>query len=135
MFRKIHVFRVFPKAELLKEIKTFCEKNKITSAIVIGIIGSLNKVQLGFLKELPGKYIKKNFTGPVEIVCGQGSIALCKNELVVHIHIQISDENRSFGGHLISAEVFSTAEVVLGELTDQIIREQDPLTGLNELVV
>lgn len=130
---KTHIFRVKPDQELLGSVQAFCEKNGITSGIITGIIGSLNSAKLGFLKELPGKYISKEFKGPLEIVAAQGSIALYEGEPVLHIHMLVSDENRAIGGHLIEAKIFSTAEVVIQELDEQIERKTDSYTGLKEL--
>jgi predicted DNA-binding protein with PD1-like motif len=45
----------------------------------------------------------------------------------------VSDENRAIGGHMIEANVFSTAEVVIQELDKQIERKLDNYTGLKEL--
>lgn len=131
---KTRIFRVKPGKELLGSIQAFCEKNGITSGIVTGIIGSLNSAKLGFLKELPGKYIEKDFNGPLEIIAAQGSIGKMEEELVVHIHMLISDENTAMGGHLIEARVFSTAEVVIQELDEQLKRKLDSYTGLKEII-
>ena len=57
---QIYVFRVKPDKELVYSISQYCKSNRITSGVVISIIGSLQSVKLGFLKELLGKYI----TGP-----------------------------------------------------------------------
>ncbi len=133
MFKKVHVLRIKPGQELLSEISRHCSENNITSAIVLGIIGSLNNATLNYLVDLPGKYDSISYTGPLEIVCAQGTIAKVNESVVIHIHIQISGKNACHGGHLDSANVFSTAEVTLGELDYQLIRKQDPFTGLNEL--
>ncbi len=134
MFKKIHVFRVKPGQELLDSITGYCLKSGISSAIIIGIIGSLENATLDFLKALPGKYQGVDYGGPLEIVCAQGSVALKDNKPIVHIHIQLSTENNCCGGHLARAIVFSTAEVSLGELDYQLVRRLDDYTGLNELV-
>jgi uncharacterized protein len=133
LFKKIHVFRVRPKQELLTEIARYCQEHSITSGVIIGIIGSLEKAKLNFLKDLPDKYESVDYTGPLEIVCGQGSIALKDNNLVVHAHIQLSGQKMGFGGHLAEATIFSTAEVVIGELDYQLQRQIDSYTGLAEL--
>jgi predicted DNA-binding protein with PD1-like motif len=133
LFKKIHVFRIKPKQELLDSINRYCLKSGITSGIIIGIIGSLHNAKLNFLKALPGQYDSVDYNGPLEIVCAQGSIALKDNTQVVHIHLQLSTENLCCGGHLASAVVFSTAEVTIGELDYQLIRHLDSYTGLNEL--
>lgn len=55
-----------------------------------------------------------------------------------HLHISLSDaEGRTIGGHVLGdLEVFTTAEVVIGEAADLLfIREMDDQTGFPELVV
>ena len=133
MFSKIHVFRVKPDQELVTEIKKYCRQSGIKSGIVIGLIGSVTSAKLNFLKELPGKYETEVYDGHLEIVCAQGSVALKDDDLIVHIHIQLSGQEFSRGGHLVEAKIFSTAEVVIGELDYQLHRYADNFTGLNEL--
>ena len=99
----------------------------------MGIIGSVESAKLNFLKELPGKYETKDYKGPLEIVCAQGSVALKDTELIIHVHIQLCDLDGCWGGHLLDARVFSTAEVVIAELDYQLRRQADQYTGLNEL--
>jgi predicted DNA-binding protein with PD1-like motif len=133
LFKKVHVFRVQPGQELLTDIASYCNKNNITSGVIIGIIGSLEKARLSFLVRLPGEYIPVDYAGPLEIVCAQGSVASGEDSHIIHIHIQISDQEVCRGGHLVEARVFSTAEVVIGELDYQLHRAVDEYTGLNEL--
>jgi len=134
LFKKIHVFRIKPEQELITEISRYCNGHHISSGIVIGIIGSLKNATLNYLKELPSKYQGIDYQGPLEIVCAQGSIALKDNNLIIHIHIQLSRQDTCHGGHLVAAKVFSTAEVTVGELDYQLLRQLDNYTGLNELV-
>jgi predicted DNA-binding protein with PD1-like motif len=133
LFKKIHMFRVKPKQELATEITNYCMQYGIKSGVVIGIIGSVESAKLNFLKELPGKYESVQYRGPLEIVCAQGSVALKDSELIIHVHIQLSSPDECRGGHLAEATVFSTAEVVIGELDYQLVRYADSYTGLNEL--
>lgn len=133
MFKRIHVFRVKPKQELISQIADYCTHHGITSGVVIGIIGSVESARLNFLKELPGKYETVEYEGPLEIVCAQGSVALKDSELITHVHVQVSSADECRGGHLARATVFSTAEVVIGELDYQLLRYADSYTGLNEL--
>ena len=134
MFKKVHVFRVKPKQELLGSIESYCREHAITSGIIMGIIGSVEKARLNFLMELPGKYEGVDYSGPLEIVCAQGSVALKDDEPIIHIHIQLSGQDICRGGHLAEAIVFSTAEVIIGELDCQLRRQSDSYTGLNELI-
>lgn len=134
MFKKIHVFRVKPGQELLDSISRYCQENRVSSGVIIGIIGSVENAKLNFLKALPGKYDSVDYSGPLEIVCAQGSIALKDDTLIIHIHIQLSGQDICSGGHLAGATIFSTAEVTIGELDYQLCRQMDSYTGLNELV-
>lgn len=135
MFKKIHAFRIKPKEDLLRAIEDYCESNGVTSGIVIGIIGSLEKASLNFLKSLPANYINKQFDGPMEIASAQGSVAKMDDKIIVHIHVLVDNENEIRGGHLVEGSiVFSTAEVVIGELERQLKRTKNDYTGLFELV-
>lgn len=134
MFTKIHVFRIKPRQEILSAITRYCQEHKIHSGVVIGLIGSVENAKLNFLKALPGKYETEAYPGPLEIVCAQGSVALKEEDLIVHIHIQLSSQESCWGGHLVEGKVFSTAEVVIGELDYQLYRYSDEYTGLNELM-
>ena len=134
MFKKIHVFRVKPGQELLDSISDYCQKKRISSGVIIGLIGSVENARLNYLKALPGKYDSVDYSGPLEIVCAQGSVAVKDDILIIHIHIQISGQDICTGGHLASATVFSTAEVTIGELDYQLRRQLDSYTGLNELI-
>jgi predicted DNA-binding protein with PD1-like motif len=134
LFKKVHVFRVKPGQELLGEIASYCQEHSISSGVVIGIIGSVESARLNFLTELPGKYEGVQYSGPLEIVCAQGSVAVQNDSPIIHIHIQLSRQDICRGGHLAEATVFSTAEVVIGELDRQLRRRSDSYTGLNELV-
>jgi len=134
LFVKVHVFRVKPRQELLGSIAHYCSEHGISSGVVIGIIGSVERARLNFLRTLPGKYESVDYPGPLEIVCAQGSVALKEDSPIVHIHIQLSGQDLCRGGHLAEATVFSTAEVTIGELDYQLRRYSDDYTGLNELV-
>ena len=98
MFKKIHVFRVMPGQELLTEITAYCKKNNVTSGVIFGIIGSVTKIKLNFLLKLPGEYKSVEYTGPLEIVCSQGTVALKDNNPILHIHMQLSSQEISRGG-------------------------------------
>lgn len=135
MFKRLHVFRIKPNKDLFKSVVKYCEEHDIKSAIILGIIGSLKNAKLGFLKTLPGKYIKKEFNGPLEIVNAHGSVAVYEKEVITHIHVCVGNEKQTFAGHLLPGSiVFSTAEVVILELWNQLKREKDAYTGLFELV-
>lgn len=134
MFKQIYTFRAKPNDKLMETIGKFCQEKGISSGIIISLLGSANSIELGFLKKLPGQFITKKFEGPLEIVTATGTIAKIDDSRVIHIHIEVSNEKGAIGGHLIEAEIFSTAEIVIGELDEQINRQKDEFTGLNELI-
>ena len=133
LFKRMHVFRVLPKQELVSEILRCCRREGVTSGVVVGMIGSVEEAKLNYLRELPGMYETVEYSGPLEIVCAQGSVALKNGETVLHVHIQLGSRDGCHGGHLVEATIFSTAEVVIGELEQQLRRYADDYTGLNEL--
>jgi predicted DNA-binding protein with PD1-like motif len=122
LLKKIHTLRLEPKQELLSEISRYCYEKGVSSAIVIGIIGSVERATLNFIVELPRKFESAEYSGPLEIVCGQGLVALKNDETIIHIHIQLAGQDMCRGGHLVEAIIFSTAEVVIGELDYQLYR-------------
>lgn len=133
MFKRVCVLRIKPGQEILQEILRYCEEKRIYSGVIISLLGSLSEVNLGILKGLPAKFISKKIKGPLEIGCGTGSIARKDGKTILHIHLVVSDENQAIAGHLAGGKVLSTAEVVIGELKEQLKRYKDPKTGLNEL--
>lgn len=132
-FKKVRVFRVKPGQDLLMEINRYCYEKRVTSAVILGIIGSLENARLDYVKRLPAEFEDVFYQGPLEITGGQGTVAQKENELIIHIHLQIANQQISTGGHLAAAKVFSTAEVSLAELDQQLQRYADSYTGLNEL--
>lgn len=133
MFSRIHIFRLKPDQKLFEGILNYCQKKQITSGVIVSLLGSLKNVELGFLKKLPGKYITRKINGPLEIVSGTGTVAKMASKTVLHIHLETSDAKKALGGHLVEGTIFSTAEVVIGQLKEQINRQKDNITGLNEL--
>ncbi len=132
--KKTYVFRVMPGKELLAEITKFCEINNINSAVIFGIIGSLEKARINYVVKLPAQFESIEYPGPLEIVGAQGTVALKEGKRINHLHIQIASTNICTGGHLAEGQIFSTAEVCLGELDTHLYRKLDNYTGLNELI-
>lgn len=74
-----------------------------------------------------------NLSGRFEIVSLVGTLAPPP-----HLHICLSDaEGRTVGGHVLGdLEIFTTAEVVVGEAAElHFTREMDQRTGFPELLI
>jgi len=148
LFRKIHVLRIKPGQKLMSDITDYCRQNDITSGVVLGIIGSVETARLGtppvpevgkpvisYENHVGPVYEWKDYTGPLSIISGTGTIAVMNKELVFHVHVLLSaggTDNKA--GHLVDGTVWATAEVVIGELEYQLRRESDPKSGASVLL-
>lgn len=127
---KEHVFRLKCGDKLKESIQQYCIDNQISSAVILTCVGSLKYVHIRLANA-------KNFLDKeeyFEIVSLVGTISQGE----AHIHISISDANgHVLGGHLSDrCIVYTTAEIVLGELEDyDLRREMDETTGYKELSV
>jgi len=82
------------------------------------------------------EYSTKEFTGEYEIVNLSGNISSYKGDKVVHSHANFSDKSfKVTGGHLKSALVAATLEVVLNIYPKKINRIFDQDIGLNLLEI
>jgi len=134
MYKKVHVFRVKPQQELMSEIKNYCQQKGILSGVIIGIIGSVKNAKLGITLQDKFGYEWHDYTAPLSIISAQGTIAVFNNDLVFHIHLALSGKTDNVAGHLAEAEIWTTAEVIIGELDYQLYREAIEDSGLSALV-
>ena len=125
-----HAFRLH-KGDLLKEsLQQYCIDHSIHSAVVLSGVGSLEHLRIRLAEAI--EFLEKD--AHYEIVSLTGT--LCMDG--VHLHISVSDKDgRVWGGHLVDGcVIYTTAEIVLGELENyQFTREMDESTGYKELVV
>lgn len=119
--------------DFFKSITILCKKHKIKNAIILSGIGQLKKITLAYFDK-NNKYITKNFLKPHELIHLSGNIIQNDTDLNFHIHSIISnDKMKTFGGHLMKAEVNITNEIFL-LLTDfNITRKIDDITGLKKI--
>jgi len=119
--------------DFFKSITILCKKHKIKNAIILSGIGQLKKITLAYFDK-NNKYIIKNFLKPHELIHLSGNIIQNDTDLNFHIHSIISnDKMKTFGGHLMKAEVNITNEIFL-LLTDfNITRKIDDITGLKKI--
>ena len=109
---------------------TFARENNIKAGAIVSCVGSLEQYNIRFANQ-PGGTLQKGY---FEIVSLVGTFDASSS----HIHISVSDANgHTTGGHLMSNSlVYTTAEIVVVELTDlEFTREKDPTYGYHELVV
>ena len=107
------------------------KKEKINFAWINGI-GAFEEVSLGAYCLEKKDYIKSFFNGHYEIVSLQGNCSIKDKEPFLHIHATISDEKcHVFAGHLFSAVITLTCELVLFLSDAKINRVRDDDIGLS----
>ena len=74
----------------MAEIAHYCRENALCSGIIIGIIGSIEKARINVVKELPAKSMPQELESPMEIVSGQGSVALMNGDTLLHVHLMVA---------------------------------------------
>lgn len=122
--------RLLPGQDLKRELIAFAERHALSAPVVLTCVGSLTKLTLRFAHATDATVR----TGFFEIV----SLVGCVDPPRGHLHLSAADETGAVaGGHLLEGcEIYTTAEVVLGDLPGvQFRRALDPTYGYKELVV
>ena len=111
-------------------IGRFCRAQKIKNAW-FACIGSIRNPQLYHYGADTKEYTKSTLKGAFEVTSLIGNVALFEGELLVHSHVNLSDQSmRAFGGHLIEAKVAAMLEIFLDDLGADIAKSEDAATGL-----
>ncbi|GAA0729478.1 hypothetical protein GCM10008905_29480 [Clostridium malenominatum] len=111
-----YLIRLDKGEEIIESIKEICMKEKIKLASITGI-GATNDITIG-IYELDKKYYnKQSFHEDFEITSLTGNVILSGDEIIPHIHVNISDKDfKVRGGHLNSAIISVTCEIVLNAI-------------------
>ncbi|MEE9399500.1 MAG: PPC domain-containing DNA-binding protein [Dehalococcoidales bacterium] len=137
MFKSLNVLRLKHGQEVLTELTSYCQKKGITSAMILGTVGSLEKVKFGTApKDGKWGWGFDEFEGHLSILSGQGTLSIEKGEMVFHIHLCLIDPLKPgelIGGHIEEGITWATVEINIGELDYQLQREIDPETGLSAI--
>ena len=126
--------RLHPGDELMSSRKQYCCDNNLRAAYIATCVGSLKAATLRLAnadRDRPNEI--KTYDQRFEIVSVVGTISTAG----AHVHLGLADASGvGVGGHLISATVFTTAEIVLGEVPGLAFeRRFDDATGFKELSV
>lgn len=118
--------------EIIECLKKFCGETGIKAGSIQGI-GATDDVTIGYFNLVEKKFHPKTFSDKnYEITSLIGNISTFKNEPVIHIHINIADNNyQIFGGHLNKATISAACEIFIDPIEDEISRSPDTETGLN----
>lgn len=125
------VVRVDKGEEIVETLKRLCQELSIKLGTVSGI-GAVNKATIGLFETGTKKYHSTELTGDFEIACLSGNISTMKGETYLHLHVSLSDANyQTFGGHLNSAVVSATGEIIIDVIDGEIDRQFSEEIGLN----
>lgn len=130
---KIWLVRIDKGEEVVATLKQFCSTEGIRLASVHGI-GATDAVTMGYFKTSTKEYVKTSLVGDHEITSLTGNISTMDGQVYLHLHVTLTDkECRALGGHLNSAVVSGTCELIISEMEGEIEREFDEEVGLNIL--
>lgn len=118
--------------EVLSGLKDFAKAHKPRSAHFTAI-GAFRDAVLAYFDWESKQYQEIPINEQVEVITLAGDIAwTADGEPVVHAHVVVGRRDGSTrGGHLKSARVRPTLELVLTEYPSYLERKHDPQTGLS----
>lgn len=123
--------RMDPTEEVIQQLRLVAEKENIRLAAVEAL-GAVNDFTVGVFDTAEKKYHSNRFTGTFEIVSLTGTVTTQEGKFYAHLHMSAGDrEGKVFGGHLNSATVSATCEMVIRVLDGTVERQLDESTGLN----
>ncbi len=125
------IIRIDKGEEIVATLERFCREKEIRLGTVSGI-GATDRATIGLFKTQTKEYVRKEMAGDHEITSLTGNISRMKGEVYLHLHVNLADGNyHTFGGHLNSAVVSATCELVVRELDGGMDREFSEEIGLN----
>ena len=127
-----HIIARFDRGEeILACLKEVALKENIKLASV-SALGAVDDFTVGVYKVDEKKYYSNHFAGAFEIVSLTGTISTMKGEYYAHLHMSAGDDKGEvFGGHLNTARISATCEMVIDVIDGVVERRADPEVGLN----
>lgn len=111
--------------QITEKILDFCSQNKILSGWIWGI-GGLKNTTLAYFDVSQKKYQSKKLAEVLELVSLTGNIAEVDGKPFAHLHAVLSGKDmQAVGGHLVSAEVAATCEVLIRAFEQPLKRAAD----------
>ena len=121
--------------EAVKQLAAFvCEQD--VEAASITAIGAFRRAVLGYFEWQGKQYKKIPVEEQVEVLSLLGDVAVSEGAPTLHIHAVLGKSDGSVvGGHLLSAEVRPTLEVIVTQSPSYLRKAKDPETGLALLAI
>ena len=116
--------------EVMCQLATFAEYERLTAASFKGI-GAFRDAVLGYFDWERREYDEIPIDEQVEVLSLVGDVAVHEGDPKIHAHVVVSKRDATaHGGHLISAHVRPTLEVILEESPAHLRKSYDESTGL-----
>ena len=130
-FGSKYFVRIDRGEEIMTTLKKFCEQEKISLAEVKSL-GAIDDFNVGLFDVEEKKYHANHFTFPAEIVSLWGTVTTMNGNVYLHIHMSAGDSHgHVFGGHLNTARVSATCEMVIDVCEGTVERKFSDDVGLN----
>ena len=130
-FGNRYVLRLDRGEEIVGTLKKFCEDERIELGWIKGI-GAVNRATIGLFDTKNRQYHSIELEGDHEITSLAGNISTLGGRVYLHLHVNLSDDDfRVRGGHLNSAVISGTGEIVIEAMTGNVDRVFNEEIGLN----
>ena len=125
------IVRIDKNEEIVEQVRVLAEKEKIRLATVEAL-GAVDDFTVGVFFTNEKKYYSNRFQGAYEIVSLTGTISTMDGHFYQHLHMSAGDAKGNVkGGHLNSANVSATCEMVIRIIDGEVDRYYDEEIGLN----
>ena len=125
------IVRLDKNEEIVEQVRVLAEKEKIRLATVEAL-GAVDDFTVGVFFTNEKKYYSNRFQGAYEIVSLTGIISTMDGHFYQHLHMSAGDAKGNVkGGHLNSANVSATCEMVIRIIDGEVDRYHDEEIGLN----
>ena len=131
-FKNKYFVRIDRGEEIISSLKNLCESEKITLAEVKAL-GAVDDFTVGLFDTKEKKYHSNTFKFPAEITSLWGTVTTMDGKFYAHLHMSAADkEGKVWGGHLNSAVVSATCEMIVEKVPDGVVeRKFSDEIGLN----
>ena len=123
------VVRIDRGEEIVSKLNEVCVKENIKLASV-NAIGATDDFTVGVYKPSEKLYTSCRFTGDYEIISLIGTVTTDDGKPYIHLHMCAGEGDKMVGGHLNSATVSVTCEMVLDVIDGSVGRYMDENIGI-----
>lgn len=127
------VVRLDKGEEVVSSLLQVAQEQGITAASITGL-GAADEACISVLDPAIGNYVDHTLSCPMEIVSLVGSLSRRDGQPHAHLHIALADSSfHVLGGHLKSARISITGEIMMQCLDGQIDRAFNPAIHIYEM--